>query len=391
MRGRWIWAIGILLCLSIGAKAQGVRGQIYLPNGSPLHRTVRFTLRTDDGNRNEILFTDSNGRIEIVQAVNVPYTITIEGDEQTFDTTTKAFDPAYSRNYITINLRPLTPKSSSPPGVVKAVAVDQNVAPKARESYEAALKLIQAQQYQQAVAPLKQAISLQPDYFHAYNDLGVLYLKLNQLNQAAEALRSAIKLNERIYLPQLNLALVFNKLGKYNEAASLLTKLETSDPDLMEKVNAPLVEALIGNQQWAQAEKALKSGLSLKGTDVVDWKIKLGMVLLKQNKTDEAVIVLQEAVKAEADNALAHFNLGIALMQQGKIDQAESSLHRAYEIKGSSMPGVQLLLGEIYYQKKDYQKAINAFESYLHDLPDAPNATQVKEAIEKLRQALKKQ
>src|SRR5438105_2345667 len=98
MRVNAIWLLGVLLCLSTMAEAQGVRGQVYLPTGAPLHRTVRFILRTDDGNRNEILFTDSNGRIEIIQAVNAPYTITIEGDEETFDTTTQAFDPVYSRN-----------------------------------------------------------------------------------------------------------------------------------------------------------------------------------------------------------------------------------------------------------------------------------------------------
>jgi TolA-binding protein len=51
------------------------------------------------------------------------------------------------------------------------------------------------------------------------------------------------------------------------------------------------------------------------------------------------------------------------------------------------MAGAQLLLGQLYFQKRDYQKAIEAFETYLRDLPDAPNAAQVKEAIQKLRQS----
>ncbi len=381
--------IGMFFLTGI-AYAQGVRGQIYLPNGAPLHRIIRYTLTTDDGRRNDILFTDSNGRIEIPLPIPVPYSITIESDGETYDTTTKAFDPLYSRNYIIIHLRPLTATTAPPPGLVSADATDLKVAPKAKEAYEAALKLIQAEQYEQALQPLKQAISLQPDYFHAYNDLGVVYMKLNKLDKATEALRQAIKINDKIYFPQLNLAVVFNKLGKYKEAAERLTKLESTHPNLGLKVYIPLVEALIGAGEWKQAEEALTRGLALKGMDTVDLKIKLGMVLIKQNKAEKAVTVLQEATQAEPANALAHFNLGSAFLEVGNFDQAEISLRRAYEIKGAAMPGVQFLLGNVYYQKKDYAKAIAAFEAYLRDLPDAPNAAQVKEAIERLRRALKK-
>ncbi len=390
MRNHRLMVMLLLLCLSGAAKAQGVRGQIYLPNGAPLHRVIRFFLTTDDGRRNDILFTDSNGRIEIVVPVPVPYSITVESDGETYDTTTKAFDPLYSRNYIIIHLRPLTAKTAPPPGLVSADTTDRNVAPKAKEAYDAALKLIQAAQYEQALQPLKQAISLQPDYFHAYNDLGVVYMKLNQLDKATDALRRAIKINDRIYFPQLNLAVVFNKLGKHKEAAERLTKLESSHPNLGLKVYVPLVEALMGAEQWAPAENALRRGLALEGIDKVDLKIKLGMVLIKQNKADKAIPVLQEATEAEPANALAHFNLGTAFLETGNLDQAEISLRRAYEIKGAAMPGVQFLLGNIYYQKKDYLKAISAFEAYLRDLPDAPNIVQVKEAIDRLRRALKK-
>jgi TolA-binding protein len=66
-------------------------------------------------------------------------------------------------------------------------------------------------------------------------------------------------------------------------------------------------------------------------------------------------------------------------------------LRRAYQIEGAKMPGAQLLLGQVYFQKNDYLKAIAAFETYLRDLPDAPNAVQVKDSINKLRQALGKQ
>ena len=383
-------ALSLLLILlsSIVANGQaGLRGQIYLPNGAPLHKIIRFTVRTDDGGRNEILFTDSNGRIEVVQTLNVPYTITVDSDEETYATTSVQFDPAYSGKYIVVHLKPLESKPSYAPGVVNVNAADQNVTPKAREVYESALELIKSQKYEQAVEPLKNAIALQPNYFHAYNDLGVLYMKLNQLDLAADALRHAIKINDKIYLPQLNLGIVLNRQSKFKEAADILTKVERTNPDRLSKINPALIEATMGAQRWPEAETEIKKALTLNELDIVDLKIKLGTVLMRQGKFDAAALVLREAVEARPDSALANLDLGGTLLQTGSLDEAEALLLKAYKIKGSSMAGAQLLLGTLYFKKKDYPKALEAFTTYLRDLPDAPNAAQVKEAIEKLRQA----
>ncbi|HWO02436.1 MAG TPA: tetratricopeptide repeat protein, partial [Blastocatellia bacterium] len=255
-----------------------------------------------------------------------------------------------------------------------------------------ALGMIRAQQFEQAIEPLKRAIALEPNYFRAYNDLGVIYMKLNRLDSAADALRHAIKINDKAYLPQLNLGIVLNQQGKYKESAEILRKLQTNgDTDVARRLNPPLIEALIGAQKWAQAEEELKKGLTLETADAVDLKIKLGMVMIRQDKYAAAVAVLSEASEAEPDNPLAQFNLGTALLQTGSLDRAEKALSRAYAMRKSEMPGAQLLLGDLYFQKKDYPKAIEAFKTYLHDLPDAPNAAQVKEAIERLRRAVNKQ
>ena len=390
MRGTRLGMVVVWLCLAITAGAQlGLRGQIYLPNGEALHRIVRYTLSTNDGSRNDTLFTDSNGRIEINTPVTVPYSITVPGDGETYDTTTAFFDPAYSGRYILVHLKPHSPNASHPPGVVDASKTEQVVSPKAKELYDHALKLVSEQKYQEAVEPLKQAIAIQPDFFRAYNDLGVLNMRLNRLDLAEDAFRHAIRIDGRSYLPQLNLGIVLNRRGNYKNAAEVLRKLQLAHADLAERINAPLVEALIGSQQWALAEQQLEKALHFENVDAVDLKIKLGMVLIKQGKSASAIGILDEAARAEPDNALAQFNLGAALLDARKLDQAESALRRAYEIKGPEMAGAQLLLGQLYFQKNDYPRAVDAFKTYLHDLPGAPNAAQVREAIEKLSQPAK--
>jgi Flp pilus assembly protein TadD len=378
-----------ILSLSTLASAQrGIRGQVFLPNGSPLQQQVRFSLESANGMRVEYYYTDSNGRIILPPIVGW-FTITVETDSQTYDTTTARFNMENSQ-YITVHLRPLTKKPEPPPGVINVNDVDREVAPKAKEAYEEALTLLRQEQYEQAIEPLKQAIKLQPNYFHAYNDLGVAYMKLNKLDLAIDALQHAIKINDNIYLPHLNLAIVYNKQNRHKEAADVLVKLQRRFADL-EKIHLPLIEALMGAQDWPRAEQAVKRALALRDVDTVDLKTKLGVTLIKQSKFKDAVAVLREATDAEPDNALAQFNYGAALMQTSNLDEAEAALLRAYKIEGAKMAGAQMLLGMVYSQKQNAQKAIEAFETYLRDLPDAPNAAQVKEAIARLRKGVKKQ
>lgn len=367
---------------------RGVRGQIFLPNGSPIQRQLRFMLTTDNGMRTEYFYTDSNGRIQM-PPVSGPYTITVDSDGETYATTVISFQAFNAGNYITIHLKPLESKTASPPGVVNINDVDRDVSVQAKESYDSALTHLRAGEFEKAVEPLKRAIELQPDYFHAHTDLGVLYIKLDKLDLAEQSLQRAIKINDKIYIPQLNLAIIYNKQGKYKQAVDVLTKVRRRNPDLA-KLHYPLIEALMGAQDWESAEGELKRALKVADLDKVDLNIKLGTVMMKRNNFAGAISALQQATAEEPDNALAQFNLGAALFQAGDLDQSEKALVKAYKSEGAKMAGAQLLLGQIYFQKKDYAKAVESFELYLKDLPAAPNASQVKEAIEQLRQALKK-
>jgi tetratricopeptide (TPR) repeat protein len=214
-------------------------------------------------------------------------------------------------------------------------------------------------------------------------------MKTNQLAQAEETLRHAITLNDKWYLPQLNLGLVLNRRRKHKDAAILLTALRNNNPD-QPKIHPPLIEALMETHQWPQAQEELEKALALRDVDTVDLKIKLGVVRLRQSKFEDAAAAFREATSAEPDNALAQFNLGAALLESGNLDEAEIALRRAYRIEGARMPGAQLQLGQLYFRKKDYAKAIEAFETYLRDLPSAPNAAQVREAVENLRRSSNK-
>ena len=61
-----------------------------MPNGSPPARAIRFTLTYNNGMRTEVFFSDSNGRI-VLPNISGVFTITIDSDGQTYDTTSRTF------------------------------------------------------------------------------------------------------------------------------------------------------------------------------------------------------------------------------------------------------------------------------------------------------------
>src|SRR5208283_5561317 len=48
----------------------------------------------------------------------------------------------------------------------------------------------------------------------------------------------------------------------------------------------------------------------------------LGCALVEQGKLDEAIVEYQKALEIEPTYTEAHYNLGIALSKQGKLDEA---------------------------------------------------------------------
>jgi TolA-binding protein len=76
------------------------------------------------------------------------------------------------------------------------------------------------------------------------------------------------------------------------------------------------------------------------------------------------------------------------LLQIGRLDDAQRELLSAYRLGGTQMGGAQLMLGQIYFLQKKYENAQQAFELYLADVPNAPNSSEVRAFIAKIKTAL---
>ena len=362
--------------------------QIFMPGGTLPPRPIRFTLTRDDG-RIETVFTDTKGKFQVTGDLirDADYVITVESDGATYDTTVATFRIVRSTPvYTTVFLRPFTGKPKTVTGVVDVRAMEPNVSKDALAAYEAGMKALAGGQTEAAITELKRALKLSPRYLRALNDLGVLYLQLNRLREAAELFAQAVKFDETFNLARLNLGVVLHRQGRNKEAVQTLAPLYEKDRS-MKGVALSYADALLGVAELAKAEQVLRGALSESTNDSVDLHFKLGVILNRQDRFDEAAEELKKAVTINDTAANAHLLLGATLLQLNRPDEAEKSLLRSYEIAGPGAGNAQMFLGQLYLIQQKPAAALKAFEQYLKDIPAAPNAAQIKAEIEKLKVA----
>jgi tetratricopeptide (TPR) repeat protein len=91
----------------------------------------------------------------------------------------------------------------------KRLETPTRVSKKAQRAFEMAVEASERGSRTKAIEYLEKATREQPDYFEAYNNLGVQHQKLRQWPQAIQAFRRAIELRRDSAKPYLNLGLVY--------------------------------------------------------------------------------------------------------------------------------------------------------------------------------------
>ena len=391
---RWLTAASLVaFLLPVLALAQASPSiQFFMPNGTYPPREIRFEMAIDNG-RVETFFSDSKGKFLLTRLLGLKpdaeYRITVIGDGASYDTTTLSFKE-YGVYYIPIYLKPFSTQPTPLAKLVDLAEFDAGIPGEAKQAYEGAIRSFKEGQREEAVRGLEHALEIYPNYFRAINDLGVIYMKMNNLDDAARLFERATKIAPRVYHPRLNLGIILTRRGKYKEAVSLLDSLYRENQSISE-VRIALGDVLIAMNRLDEAEPHLRAALLDSRLDrgtAGNAHYQLGLLFNKKQKYNSAVIELSQAVQSIPNASRIHLQLGGALLQLGRLDDAEHELSAAYRLGGAQMGGAQLMLGQIYFIEKKYESAQQAFEQYLTDVPNAPNATEVRAFIERIKTAL---
>jgi superkiller protein 3 len=90
--------------------------------------------------------------------------------------------------------------------------------------------------------------------------------------------------------------------------------------------------------------------------ETVQQAMRQGGVAMAARDFSTAAAAYTRATQARPGFAEAYFNLGLALMQQGKLDEARTALSRSLQLK-PGLRGANLFLGVIAYRENRYKEA----------------------------------
>jgi tetratricopeptide (TPR) repeat protein len=190
----------------------------------------------------------------------------------------------------------------------------------------------------------KNAVALDPNSGAARLQLAKVYnrragvaLEKNDTARAEQLLTDAQKLVPDDLMTNRNLALTFILLKRWVDAADVLGRILKKVPNDM-VVNRLLARAYLGmgkkDQAMAAYEKAAQIALRVRGPDLAGVYAELGPLYVENNKLDQAITVLEQAVReggpttvvnaVQRNLAIAYFKRGLERLRDPK--QAEGAL-----------------------------------------------------------------
>jgi tetratricopeptide (TPR) repeat protein len=313
-------AVFALLLLAAGASAQSrpaggrpgtpesgtgsIRGRVVMPGGENISQAVKIILRSLRGDHT-LAYTDTHGAFEMRAVAPGEYTLEVEADTQ------RQFEEVSARvtvnratpSLITIYLKEKreAARERGPGGpVVSATELGQKVPGPARKEFEQAAAAGRAGRTEEAVAHLRKALSIFPEYLMALNDLGTHLLALGRLDEAAEELRRAVRLDPKAFNPQLNLCIVLVEQQKFVEAAEELEKALALD------ARAPSARLYAGRAYLAlgmleRAEKELNAAYEFGGGHYALALFHLGHLYMDKGERDLALRAFETYLREAPD------------------------------------------------------------------------------------------
>ena len=280
-----------------------IRGRVLMADGRPTTEPVKITLEAMRGSQT-VIYTDQQGNFEVKGIYPGSYVLEADasmlrlgiGSErvQVFRGT-----PAIATIYLKEVASGERRAGGSP--VVSVGELDAKIPSKAQKEFSRASEAMSAGKNEEAVAFLRSAIAIYPEYLKAHNDLGTCLLALGKLEEAEKELRIAVGLDAKAFNPQLNLGIVLVNQQKYAEAAEILDKalaLDGSSPAA--RLYSGIAFTNLGNT--ARGEKDLKAAHNFGGAKFALALFHLGKLYMNEGKNEEALDAFETYLREAPDS-----------------------------------------------------------------------------------------
>jgi tetratricopeptide (TPR) repeat protein len=304
-----------------------IRGKIFMPSGSPPEQRLRVVLELNTGGIVNEVFSDSVGNFEFRSLPNGTYKIVAPSDGRVYETAQETVE-VHGNFARTFTVQ------------IYLKEKGEGVTVKSKE------KIVSVADLQQ---PPKEA---KKNY-----ENGLKRARENKPEEAVALFQAAIRI-----FPEYLAAI--NKLG----------------------------EQLAALKKPAEAQAEFEKAISINPKYALP-HINLGILFVERERYDEAIVELETGVSADDSYPMSHLKLGEALMSKRPpdYDRAEKELTRALELGKREFAYVRLYLFNLNLRRQRLDKAAQQLEAYLKEAPDAVDAEQVRQRLDKVKKAIEQQ
>lgn len=177
-------------------------------------------------------YTDAECMVGFDNLTVGSYHIAVTG-EGIQDTDSGLFDVDNRKisQFVFITVKPKNSETDGSSDGPTVATVDLNIPKKAKKEFDKANEAIAQQDWSRARDELMKALAIYPQYADAYNNLGVVYARLEDPAHEREALQKAISLNDHLASAFVNLGKMEIKAHNFPEAEVQLEKAANIAPN----------------------------------------------------------------------------------------------------------------------------------------------------------------
>jgi tetratricopeptide (TPR) repeat protein len=314
----WLIAVAavaaLAIALPVAAQSTGlVKGTVRDEKGQPVEG-AKVTIEYSDGvNRKFEGKTDKKGEFLQIGLQPGNYKITAEKDKLTASQSVRVRIGATATVDLMIGVG-----AAAAAGGAEAAKKSADL----KKAFDEGVEASRAGNQDEAVAAFTRALAVNPACYDCYYNIGYAQVQKKDLEKAEASYKKAIELKADYAEAYSGLANVYNSLRKFDEASAASTK----------------------------AAEFSGGGAAGGGGGNPDAMFNQGVILWNAGKVAEAKKQFEGVVAAKPDHAEAHYQLGMALVNEGNL-------------AGS----------------------VGEFETYLKLAPTGPNAAQAKALVAQLK------
>ena len=237
----------------------------------------------------------------------------------------------------------------------------------------------------EAIEHFEQVLRLKPDHADARVNMAKSLFKVDRLNESIAAFREALAIRPRHGLAHYNLAIALTRKGEIAKAIQHYRAALEVDPGLTE-AHYNLAKLLGEAGQFEESVQQFKLALEA-NPDHAESHADLAAAYLRAGRLDEATEHCRAVLRLEPKGvkpaviAIAHYNLGNILFQKKEYEQAVKEFRAAVRID-ARQPHVFFALGWTYDQMGRTAKAIEAYRQTLLLDPNYGRARKRLETLE---------